>query len=877
MTIIDIYRAFALAVENAPYVLELQHLRPNTFATVNFYSELQSNNGGKTQVDAEAGTFFCRPYAESGYSDKELNLEHPLVLMEITQGTGTVSQYRLSFSLSVLDVILPYDQTTQMAPRSVDQIIADCIQIAYNTLNYARATVINGVPLNRYIPPFTSITTAPLKDGTVQRHVGVQLRFEVPMMAPCLDYSEPATIDPPSFPPCCREIELRNTGEWIQYRYVTSDEWIDLISIESITGPQGPEGPAGESSTIEIGTVTTVPNGDPATVTNVGTPSAAVLDFEIPAGPQGEQGEKGDKGDTGPKGDKGDKGDQGDPGTPGTAATIAIGTVTTVDPTDPATVTNVGSYNAAIFDFEIPQGEKGDQGDQGPQGPQGNQGVPGTAATIAVGTTTTGAAGTNASVVNSGTSSAAVFDFTIPRGDTGAQGPQGNQGLPGTAATVNVGTTTTGAAGTNASVTNSGTTSAAVFNFTIPRGDTGAQGPQGVPGPTVPLCDILTVGNTACLDINMNENDLTNVGSIDFDTSPANAGAAARLQWLPQDGTLGLGLNGGNVTLPIGMEQVARIVNKTGSNLTAAAYQVVRVSTAQGQRLAVNFAQANSAANAQGTLGLVAENINNNNEGYITLTGQVTGINTTGSLQSETWADGDALWLSPTVPGGLTKTRPTAPNFKVQIGYVEYAHANNGKIFVRVGEAIGFDDLHNMNQTNAETAGQVMTWQAGGFGQFAALPKTPTLLMNTTPVVVTNTVQQVIAQSILIPANTFAPGDLMEIIWRITKSTGVQTVGTRINNNTTLNMTGANQITSITMPTTSNFLQGTRILNIISNSNTNIYPNNVTSATDFVTTGTPNTLVIDWTVNQYFWVMIQPSSIQDITTSAFLMIRRNRP
>lgn len=47
-------------------------------------------------------------------------------------------------------------------------------------------------------------------------------------------------------------------------------------------------------------------------------------------------------------------------------------------------------------------------------------------------------------------------------------------GTPGAAATVSVGSTTTGAAGTSASVTNSGTSSAAVFNFTIPRGDTGA-------------------------------------------------------------------------------------------------------------------------------------------------------------------------------------------------------------------------------------------------------------------------------------------------------------------------------------------------------------------------------------------------------------------
>lgn len=43
-------------------------------------------------------------------------------------------------------------------------------------------------------------------------------------------------------------------------------------------------------------------------------------------------------------------------------------------------------------------------------------GPPGTAATITAGTTATGAAGTSAAASNSGTSSAAILDFTIPRG-----------------------------------------------------------------------------------------------------------------------------------------------------------------------------------------------------------------------------------------------------------------------------------------------------------------------------------------------------------------------------------------------------------------------------------------------------------------------------
>ena len=68
--------------------------------------------------------------------------------------------------------------------------------------------------------------------------------------------------------------------------------------------------------------------------------------------------------------------------------------------------------------------------------------------------------------------SAVTRNFEIRQG-VGSPGPAG------AAATVSVGTTTTGAAGTNASVTNSGTSSAAVFNFTIPRGDTGATGAAG--------------------------------------------------------------------------------------------------------------------------------------------------------------------------------------------------------------------------------------------------------------------------------------------------------------------------------------------------------------------------------------------------------------
>lgn len=78
------------------------------------------------------------------------------------------------------------------------------------------------------------------------------------------------------------------------------------------------------------------------------------------------------------------------------------------------------------YDITAPKGAKGDKGDAGGKGADG---AAGKAATIQVGEVTTGAAGTPASVSNVGTDEAAIFDFTIPRGDKGADGAAGADGV----------------------------------------------------------------------------------------------------------------------------------------------------------------------------------------------------------------------------------------------------------------------------------------------------------------------------------------------------------------------------------------------------------------------------------------------------------------
>ena len=90
-----------------------------------------------------------------------------------------------------------------------------------------------------------------------------------------------------------------------------------------------------------------------------------------------------------------------------------------------------GLDNPASVNIKGAKGDKGDagaqgiqgaKGDKGDKGEQGLQGIAGTAATIRIGSVYTGEPGTNASVSNSGTSTNAILNFTIPRGNPGSGG-----------------------------------------------------------------------------------------------------------------------------------------------------------------------------------------------------------------------------------------------------------------------------------------------------------------------------------------------------------------------------------------------------------------------------------------------------------------------
>lgn len=230
----------------------------------------------------------------------------------------------------------------------------------------------------------------------------------------------------------------------------------------------------------------------------------------------------------------------------------------------------------------------------------------------------------------------------------------------------------------------------------------------------------------ATQNVDLGENQIK-AGQLELDQTPIGTSGVAKLRWNDTDGTLDVGLKGGNVTLQVGQENVVRVVNKVGVNLLESDYKVVRIRAvseggAQGQRLAIVLAQANNDPNSTTTIGLVTENILNNEEGFITTFGNVGQINTTGSLQGETWVDGDLLYLSPIVAGNLTNIKPVAPQHTVSVGYVVYSHATQGKIFVKVDNGYEIGELHDV-ATSGTTFGKVIGSITEGLYENKTIPQ----------------------------------------------------------------------------------------------------------------------------------------------------------
>jgi len=133
---------------------------------------------------------------------------------------------------------------------------------------------------------------------------------------------------------------------------------------------------------------------------------------------------------------------------------------------------------------------------------------------------------------------------------------------------------------------------------------------------------------------------------------------------------------------------VTTAYNQTGATIPA--FSVVYINGAQGSLPTITLAQANSETTSSKTYGITATSVTNNNQVTIVSMGLLANVNTSG------FVDGDALWLSPSVAGGVTTTKPTAPNHAVFIGFVTRSHPTLGRVEVKVQNGYELNELHNV-------------------------------------------------------------------------------------------------------------------------------------------------------------------------------------
>lgn len=180
---------------------------------------------------------------------------------------------------------------------------------------------------------------------------------------------------------------------------------------------------------------------------------------------------------------------------------------------------------------------------------------------------------------------------------------------------------------------------------------------------------------------------------VQFNNGVAVALAAGRMWYNGTTGSLNFGMGGGNITQQVGEELY--VYGKASSAITDSPLQIVYQTGTVGASGVITFAPTvASITDGNLIIGVATESLALNGFGRITSFGVVHNITTDGSAYGETWADGDVIWYNP-VTGHPTKTKPSAPNIKVQIGIVINAGSGGSGSFqveINHGSVLGGTD-----------------------------------------------------------------------------------------------------------------------------------------------------------------------------------------
>ena len=207
---------------------------------------------------------------------------------------------------------------------------------------------------------------------------------------------------------------------------------------------------------------------------------------------------------------------------------------------------------------------------------------------------------------------------------------------------------------------------------------------------------------------------VSGVQSLQLSNGSTQTLTAGKLWYNNQTGSLNFGMGNSNITQQVGEELF--IYGKASTAIDDSVLTLIYKTGVVGASGVVEFAPAVSGiTNDSLILGVATESIAHNGFGRIATYGIVHDVNTTGAAYSETWANGDVIWYNPAT-GGLTKTKPTAPNLKFQVGTVIDAHTN-GDFFVELihGSSLGGTD-NNVELSNL-TTGDIITYN-GNLSRF---------------------------------------------------------------------------------------------------------------------------------------------------------------
>jgi len=239
------------------------------------------------------------------------------------------------------------------------------------------------------------------------------------------------------------------------------------------------------------------------------------------------------------------------------------------------------------------------------------------------------------------------------------------------------------------------------------------------------------------IDIDANDTiSIDTVPRLIFYSDQTYSGGVGAMRWNNDDGTLDLGLKGGNVTLQLGQELVQPVKHATNGGLDNG--KVVYIVGSSGDNKTVLYARANDEATSANTLGLMTETVTGGNKGFCTTFGLVRNINTSNLTE------GGAVWLSKDTAGAMTAVRPEAPNNGVFIGFCVRKHASTGVIFVNVQNGYELEELHNV-YAPSPTNGQVLTyvsansrWEAATVADQSATNELQTLSVATNTATLSN-------------------------------------------------------------------------------------------------------------------------------------------